>query len=197
MTLLTTYSSYPRTTCAFPEVNKIHRALAANAEPLVRTAHFTAFLVRLVCSHRACPPEEPYSTLGQPFWPTPSGKLESSNKTRRVKSPSCGLTQLRLEAHLRDKDSFIKFITNSPTSLGVNLLKFHHSCWKLSWQSDLPGNHGPNYQEIQELKKQHYKFPQIQVGLEHLLASVRTLKNPWGKVPTPQKISSCWAETIM
>lgn len=121
--MLTTYSSYPRTTCAFPEVNKIHGARVANVEPLVRTAHFTAFLVRLACSHRANPPEEPYSITRQLFWPTPSGKLESSNKTRRVTAPSCGLTQLRLEAHLRDKDSFIKCITNCPP-LGWSWLNF-------------------------------------------------------------------------
>jgi len=53
--------------CVFPEFKKIHRAPAAHVESLVRTSHFTAFIIRLAYGHRANPPEEPYSSCSQLF----------------------------------------------------------------------------------------------------------------------------------
>lgn len=123
----------------FLNLKKIHRAPLAHVELLVRTAHFPPFLITLAYGHRTNPPEEPSSSLSQLFWTTPTGKLESSNKTRRVTDSSWGLTQLGLEAHPRDRDAFTKCLNNCSISLGVKLLKFHHFCWKLpliglSWE---------------------------------------------------------------
>lgn len=164
-----------------------HRAPTAYVEPLVRTAHFPAFLITLAYGHRTNPPEEPSSSLRQLFWTTPTGKLESSDKTNRATDPSWGLTQLGLEAHLRDRDAFTKCLNNCSISLVVKLLKFHHFCWKLpliglSWERS-PRKPQPKLLRDLRIKEAASQIHPEQTGPEQLLASDRTPK-PLGKIPT-------------
>lgn len=122
MMILTMQSPHPRIMCAFADLQKIHRTSTAPVEPLISTAHFTAFLIRLAHVHRANPAEEPYPSFSQLFlWANSHWKIgvlqqdKKGNRSKLQMNPSGTRSTGK-------KKTLMKCLTSYSASLGVRSL---------------------------------------------------------------------------